>query len=176
MATEDCLSCENYSTKDTCGSCCIATDNGNQISSPTNWKPKKGKPRICEILNVEINQIFKLKNAIRGFYVDKDGIIKREEDNESIGLPVICAMINNPDLIERNPYFNKEDIEKLKAIKVIYPNAYYFCSTENFLSIYNKDKNTITTLSRNNPITLKTDLSCIYNIDEIIEQGKEVKL
>ena len=75
------------------------------------------KPRICEVLGVEVGQNFKLKGADMGFYVDRDGIVKREEDDVSIGLPEICLMINHPDRIIRNPYFTEQEVGDAKAIK-----------------------------------------------------------
>ena len=77
------------------------------------------KPRICEILGVEVGQSFKLKGADMGFYVDRDGIVKREEDDASIGLPEICLMINHPDRIIRKPRFTEQEVEDAKYIKRI---------------------------------------------------------
>lgn len=81
------------------------------------------KPRICEVLGVEVGQSFKLKGADMGFYVDRDGIVKREEDDASIGLPEICLMINHPDRIIRKPCFTDQEVERAKAIKVLFPDA-----------------------------------------------------
>ena len=77
------------------------------------------KPRICEVLGVEVGQSFKLKGADMGFYVDRDGIVKREEDDASIGLPEICLMINHPDRIIRKPRFTEQEVEDAKYIKRI---------------------------------------------------------
>ena len=78
------------------------------------------KPRICEVLGVEVGQSFKLKGAVMGFYVDKDGIVKREEDDKSIGLPEICMMINHPDRIIRKPRFTQKDIDDAKMIRAVF--------------------------------------------------------
>ena len=78
-----------------------------------------GKPRICEVLGVEVGQNFKLKGADMGFYVDRDGIVKREEDDKSVGLPEICMMINLPDQIIRKPRFTQQEVEDAKYIKRI---------------------------------------------------------
>ena len=77
------------------------------------------KPRICEVLGVEVGQNFKLKGVDMGFYVDRGGIVKREEDDASIGLPEICLMINHPDYIIRKLRFTEQDVEDAKAIKRI---------------------------------------------------------
>ena len=77
------------------------------------------KPRICEVLGVEVGQNFKLKGADMGFYVDKDGIVKREEDDKSVGLPEICMMINLPDQIIRKTRWTQQEVEDAKYIKRI---------------------------------------------------------
>jgi len=79
------------------------------------------KPRICEVLGVEVGQNFKLKGADMGFYVDKDGIVKREEDDKSVGLPEICMMINLPDQIIRKPYFTEQEVEDAKTLLRVFP-------------------------------------------------------
>lgn len=93
-------------------------------STPAQMKEANmDKPRICEVLGVEVGQNFKLKGADMGFYVDRDGIVKREEDEASIGLPEICLMINHPDRIIRKPRFTEQEVERAKAIKVLWPET-----------------------------------------------------
>ena len=106
------------------------------------WEAKKSmdKPRICEVLGVEIGQNFKLKGADMGFYVDRDGIVKREEDDASIGLPEICLMINHPDRIIRKPRFTEKEVERAKAIKVLYPEILYIQADDRCLRGFNKGK------------------------------------
>ena len=101
------------------------------------------KPRICEVLGVEVGQNFKLKGADMGFYVDRDGIVKREEDDASIGLPKICLMINHPDRIIRKPRFTEQEVERAKAIKVLYPEICYIKNDDGWLRGLTKGKASI---------------------------------
>lgn len=78
------------------------------------------KPRICEVLGVAVGQIFKLKGADMGFYVDRGGIVKREEDDASVGLPEICTMINHPDRIIRKTRWTEQEVEAAQAIKRVF--------------------------------------------------------
>lgn len=82
------------------------------------------KPRICEVLGVEVGQSFKLKGADMGFYVDRDGIVKREEDDKSVGLPEICMMINLPDQIIRKPRFTQQEAKIAKNISQYLRDAF----------------------------------------------------
>ena len=102
-----------------------------------------GKLRICEILGVEVGQNFKLKGADMGFYVDRDGIVKREEDDASIGLPEICLMINHPNLIIRKPRFTQQEVERAKAVKVLYPDIHYIQEYDGWLRGLNKGKESV---------------------------------
>ena len=102
----------------------VVDDDCDQLQKSRNSVAKKeeanmDKPIICEILGVEVGQSFKLKGADMGFYVDRDGIVKREEDDASIGLPEICLMINHPDRIIRKPRFTEQEVEDAKYIKRI---------------------------------------------------------
>ena len=108
-----------YETRDDAVPLGMLADTFNKIGKEVSM----GKPRICEVLGVEVCQNFKLKGADMGFYVDRDGIVKREEDDASIGLPEICLMINHPDRIIRKPRFTEQEVERAKAIKVIWPEA-----------------------------------------------------
>ena len=124
------------------------------------------KPRICEVLGVEIGQNFKLKGADMGFYVDRDGIVKREEDDASIGLPEICLMINHPDRIIRKPRFTEQEVERAKAIRLIYPTAYRLEEDDPLIRVWDKEGKLLAHVDVNLFLSLKPEQS--YNLDEII--------
>lgn len=77
------------------------------------------KPRICEVLGVEVGQRFKIKGAQLGFYVDAEGMVRREEDDICTGLPEICFMINKPDEIEKNKIWTDQEVQDALAVKKI---------------------------------------------------------
>lgn len=77
---------------------------------------KTMKPRICEVLGVEIGQIFKIKGAQTGFYVDSDGIVKREEDDACTGLPELFFVINLPERMEKKPFWTEQEVQNAKTI------------------------------------------------------------
>ena len=124
------------------------------------------KPRICEVLGVEVGQNFKLKGADMGFYVDKDGIVKREEDDKSVGLPEICMMINLPDQIIRKPRFTQQEVERAKAIKVIYPTAYQLEEADPLIRVWDKEGKLLAHVDVNLFLSFQSGQS--YTLDEII--------
>ena len=87
------------------------------------------KPRICEVLGVEVDEEFGYdfgENQVnRGWFkIGADGqryyktgdfwnLCYNEED--------LIAIINNPDRIIRKPRFTQQEAERAKAIKVLLP-------------------------------------------------------
>ena len=82
------------------------------------------KPRICEVLGVEIGERFSVKNQRRGalLYVDEDGWVKYEED-EKLSSSAVQLAINHPEYIIRKPRFTQQEVKRAKAIKAIWPDA-----------------------------------------------------
>lgn len=96
------------------------------------------KPRICEVLGVEVGETF----SIDGYPTDygmvqvcEDGKIRRvissvefpfAKDGEvghKIGSNVLYYLLNHPDSIIRKPRWTEQEVERAKAIKVLYPEA-----------------------------------------------------
>ena len=107
-----------------------------------NWVKRKeanmDKPRICEVLGVEVGETF----SIDGYPTDygmvqvcEDGKIRRvissvefpfAKDGEvghKIGSNVLYYLLNHPDSIIRKPRWTEQEVERAKAIKVLYPEA-----------------------------------------------------
>ena len=130
VENDSCKNCTHYKGESICGLHALNVEI-NPDEKCIAWEKRKeanmDKPRICEVLGVEIGQNFKLKGADMGFYVDRDGIVKREEDDASIGLPEICLMINHPDRIIRKPRFTEQEVEVAKAIKLLFPDVVKVC-------------------------------------------------
>lgn len=80
------------------------------------------KPRICEVLGVEVGQRFKMRGAMSGFYVDEAGVVRREEDNTCQGLAEICLMINDDDRMIRFPAWTEQEKNDAETIKRMFPN------------------------------------------------------
>ena len=82
------------------------------------------KPRICEVLGVEIGERFSVKNQRRGalLYVDEDGWVKYEED-EKLSSSAVQLAINHPEYIIRKPHFTQQEVEDAKTIVRIHADA-----------------------------------------------------
>lgn len=79
------------------------------------------KPRICEVLGVEVEETFTADTPYGKF---KRCVIDRDGQIFNAGPKVICYIINHPDRIIRKPRWTEQEVERAKAIKVLYPEAY----------------------------------------------------
>lgn len=87
------------------------------------------KPRICKVLGVEIGEEFTYdfgaNQVNRGtFKIGADG--KRYYKTGDLWNPCyneddLAVIINHPDRIIRKPRWTEQEVERAKAIKVLYP-------------------------------------------------------
>lgn len=79
------------------------------------------KPRICEVLGVEPKEKFDA-GPYKDAYVDLFGVIRT-----NIGFLMdadrVCELINHPDRIIRKPRWTEQEVERAKAIRLLYPEA-----------------------------------------------------
>lgn len=79
------------------------------------------KPRICEVLGVEPKEKFDF-GPCKDVYVDSFGVIRT-----NIGFLMdadrVCELINHPDRIIRKLRWTEQEVERAKAIRLLYPEA-----------------------------------------------------
>ncbi len=79
------------------------------------------KPRICDVLGVEPQEKFDA-GPYKDAYIDLSGII-RTNVHTLMDADRVCELINHPDRIIRKPRFTQQEVERAKAIKVLFPCA-----------------------------------------------------
>ena len=83
------------------------------------------KPRICEVLGVEPEEKFEIRgNTLGRFRINKYGTFQLEISNDCWGFSTVeCLnkLINHPENIARKPRWTEQEVERAKAIKVLYP-------------------------------------------------------
>lgn len=91
------------------------------------WTDRKeanmDKPRICEVLGVEPEERFSIGQY--KYWIDQNGDMWYEagvEGKMACG-GVLCNAINHPDRIIRKPRFTEQEVERAKAIQVMWPEA-----------------------------------------------------
>lgn len=85
------------------------------------------KPRICEVLGVEPEEKFEIRgNTLGRFRINKYGTFQIEISNDCWGVSTVeCLnnLINHPENIARKPRWTQQEVERAKAIKVLFPCA-----------------------------------------------------
>ena len=101
------------------------------------------KPRICEVLGVEVGEVFEMRgNKIGNFRINKYGTFQIEISNNCWGASTVeClnSLINHPENIIRKPRFTQQEVERAKAIRVIYPTAYRLEEADPLIRVWDKE-------------------------------------
>lgn len=109
----------------------VVEDNCDQSQKSRNSVSKKedtnmDKPRICEVLGVEVGEPFGFNDfpfdEPKEFMVNENGEIRPNGDG-CITPSEICYIINNADCILHKRRFTQQEVERAKAVKVIWPNV-----------------------------------------------------
>ena len=84
------------------------------------------KPRICEVLRVEVNQSFQFNDfpfdEVKNYFIGTDGEIRNVHGGE-VTSSELCYIINHSDYIIREPRWTEQEVERAKAIKMLYSEA-----------------------------------------------------
>lgn len=94
------------------------------VKSKENNMNKQKKPRICEILGVDIGEKFYVGTI--EYVLTEDGEMKwwyNESDNGDASATSIIHMINHPEYIVRAPKWSEQEIEVAKHIKLLHPDV-----------------------------------------------------
>lgn len=81
------------------------------------------KPRICEVLGVEVNQNFQFNDfpfdEPKTYFVDANGEIRNAHGGE-VASSELCYIINHPDCIIRKPRWTEQEVERAKAVRALW--------------------------------------------------------
>ena len=175
LEDKDCHTCGYFENKARCGSCIAAIDiNGGRSSTPSNWIPKEeanmDKPRICEVLGVEVGEDVKYRHTDgteENLCVCEDGrVIISSLSCKMTAASVLINAINHPDRIIRRPRFTEQEVERAKAIKVIYPTAYQLEEADPLIRVWDKEGKLLAHVDVN--LFLSFQFGQSYTLDEII--------
>lgn len=84
------------------------------------------KPKICEVLRVEVNQSFQFNDfpfdEVKSYLIGPGGEIRNVHGGE-VTSSELCYIINHSDYIIREPRWTEQEVERAKAIKMLYSEA-----------------------------------------------------
>lgn len=86
------------------------------------------KPRICEVLGVEVGERFELGTTGIILLVNDDGLLhiglsQGAHKETDLNVNYLVKAINHPDRIIRKPRFTEQEVESAKIISVLFPEA-----------------------------------------------------
>lgn len=74
------------------------------------------KPRICEVLGVEVGEKFTIADT--DYWIEKNGAIFSDgNQRDLVGVSLICDVVNHPDRIIRKPKQEQEEKKVDKPLK-----------------------------------------------------------
>ena len=77
------------------------------------------KPRICEVLGVEVGEHFQVYGNAMTWHITSGGYIVRDDGKRCVD-DVIYLAINHPDRIIRKPCWTEQDVKGAKAIRHVF--------------------------------------------------------
>ena len=99
------------------------------------------KPRICEVLGVEVGEYFRVDGIGGEYQISDFGAICYT--NAPLSVTELTQIINEKKKIIRKPRFTEQEVERAKAIKVLYPEICYIRADDRCLRGLNKGKESI---------------------------------
>ena len=99
------------------------------------------KPRICEVLGVEPEEKFEIRgNTLGRFRINKYGTFQIEISNDCWGFSTVQCLnnlINHPENIARKPRWTEQEVERAKAIRLLYPEADSLNECDPYIKVFN---------------------------------------
>ena len=77
------------------------------------------KPRIAQVLGVEVGERFNVYGNCLDWHVDEKGHVVSDDDKRCVD-DVIYLAINHPDRIIRKPRWTEQEVEDAKTIKRVF--------------------------------------------------------
>ena len=98
----------------------IESDRVNSVEIEAIKEANMDKPRICEVLGVEVGEVFTADTPYGQF---KRCVVDEEGQILNTGTNVLCYIINHPDRIIRKPHFIQQEVERAKNLLEVVGNG-----------------------------------------------------
>lgn len=98
----------------------------SQVNPPEPVNCGSSKPRICEVLGVEVGEHFRVESdsfiLFPEAFVDESGIV-RASAGQSMGGLRVCQLISGELRIIRQPRFTEEEVADARGLYQVWPDA-----------------------------------------------------
>lgn len=138
---------------------------------------KQDKPRICEVLGVEVGERFEFVNSCGHRYtsvaVDRAGHILYEQLGccKELSGNNVCHLINHPECIVRRKRFTEQEIEDARSMRRIYNADKVYRSGAGKIAVRFSKASLIAVMNPGLFPSIAPGES--YTLDEIIGEGAE---
>ncbi len=105
---------------------------------------EEDKPRMCEVLGLEVDEEFTVENESQSciFHIDDSGRVTTGTCD--IASRVLCDIINHPEKIKLAIKLSNDEKERIKAICAIFPKAKYITKTAKGIKVDSSTEHIIT--------------------------------
>ena len=127
--------------------CSITRKSGKSKDKCKLKEANMDKPRICEVLGVEVGERFELGNTGIVLLVNDDGLVHialshGDHKETDMNVNYLVKAINDPDRIIRKPRFTQQEVEDAKTILKVFGRKgtikrYHFCGDPSTLTFDN---------------------------------------
>lgn len=129
------------------------------------------KPRICEVLGVEVGERFELGNTGIILLVNDDGLLHiglshGSHKETDMNVNYLVKAINDPNRIIRKPRFTQQEVDRAEAIRLIYPTAYRLEEADPLICVWDKEGKLLAHVDVNLFLSFQSNQT--YTLDEII--------
>ena len=124
VENDSCKNCTHYKGESICGLHALNVEI-NPDEKCIAWEKRKeanmDKPRICEVLGVEVGERFELGNTGIILLVNDDGLLHiglshGDHKETDMNVNYLVKAINDPDRIIRKPRFTQQEVEDAKVL------------------------------------------------------------
>ena len=101
------------------------------LSNSNSEVNEQKKPRICEVLGVEIGEWWECGGL--EYSVTEKGLII--DHNNTVHFTGLTGAINHPGRIIRKPRWTEQEVERVNAIRLLYPEADSLCECDPYIKV-----------------------------------------
>ena len=156
----DCNNCGNAGSK-YCKLCNVPMKDDKRIDNPSHWIPKEEANMDKPLKDWTLGEAKEYCTSRNGNCAD-DCIFSKK------GIGMVCGIAPKPVwwTLPEKPRFTQQEVERAKAIKVIYPTAYQLEEADPLIRVWDKEGKLLAHVDVNLFLSFQSGQS--YTLDEII--------
>ena len=159
--------------------CSITGKSGKSKDKCKSKEANMDKPRICEVLGVEVGERFEVEGYDSvNFYINANGDVCSDYTNDPDYCTAIYQAINHPDRIIRKPRWTEQEVEAAVNLRKILDSRKIGCLARErdgelrFCDNYGNEESIFSSISLSPDLFPSIQPGQSYTLDEIIGGAK----